>query len=287
MSEVKQDKYIREVTTTSTGKEVTKYKLNGTLVKGAEVSDEVKNGLANLPVGEGVDVNGMPIAPASTPEGDAPSAPTTGEGSEGEDDDLSLDDIDDADDSSEEDSSEDAPEDGAGDDGEADEDEEEELPPAPVVDPKAEKAAQKVAKAQPSTPEDLDAAAEAGAPKPVKPVKVPDTARDDEKPGGPQEPAVANPTLDIDSPDDVDDESGDDVEEQARIRRATAGQEIDEAGMGFKRVNGKTVDVFDGKTPHTHVRFVANIMVPLTKENFEKRSDGEIIDKLRELGKVA
>lgn len=155
------------------------------------------------------------------------------------------------------------------------------------VDEAAEAAAKAVADAQPSTPKELDKAAAKGAAPDVEPDEVPVTTREDETPGGPQEPVVAAPLIPIDTADDVDDESGVDVEEQARANRAAFAQDQDGEGMGFPRKNGKTVDVFDGKTPHTHVRFVANIMVPVSEENFNNRTDGEIIEKLRELGKIA
>lgn len=58
-----------------------------------------------------------------------------------------------------------------------------------------------------------------------------------------------------------------------------------EPGMDFPRKNGKTVDIFDGKTPHTHVRYVAGHMVPLTRDNYISRTDAEIEAKLSELGK--
>lgn len=107
----------------------------------------------------------------------------------------------------------------------------------------------------------------------------------------PEDPASNKPTApevdpSIDTSDDVDDESGVDVEEQARQDRAREAQSNDEAGMGFPRKKGFTVDVFDGKTPHTHVRNVSGIMVPLNKENYETRSDAEIVEKLKKLGKL-
>lgn len=55
-------------------------------------------------------------------------------------------------------------------------------------------------------------------------------------------------------------------------------------GMGFPRKNGKTVDIFDLETPHTHVKFVGGHTVPLSKENFVSRSEGQIIARLKELG---
>lgn len=59
-----------------------------------------------------------------------------------------------------------------------------------------------------------------------------------------------------------------------------------EEGMGFPRVNGKTVDIFDGKTPHTHVKNVGGHMVPLSKENYDTKTDVEILQRLKKLGKT-
>lgn len=55
-------------------------------------------------------------------------------------------------------------------------------------------------------------------------------------------------------------------------------------GMGFPRKNGKTLDAFDGKTPHTHVRNVNGIMVPLTEKNYHEKTDAEILKQLDKLG---
>lgn len=55
-------------------------------------------------------------------------------------------------------------------------------------------------------------------------------------------------------------------------------------GMGFPRRNGKTVDIFDGVTPHTQLKLVGGHMVPLSQESFDSRSEKEIEDKLVELG---
>lgn len=314
--DAKQDSYVKVVETTTTGKEVTKYKLNGRLVKGAEVPEEVKNGLEGVEVGSAVDVKGQAVDLKT----DAPS--------EGSDDDQldenQIEDFDDAPVPSEEvlDSAktdEETPEtvgevkggDILEDDAPTRSDEkpggpqepqpttvddpnENETPPTPQVElddeaKKAQKVADKgaaaTAKAQPNTPAQLDKAAKAGARPDVKPVKNPETRREDELPGGPQEPVVADHALAIDSADDVDDASGLDVEEQDRQSRMRAGLENDEAGMGFPRKNGKTVDIFSGE-PHTHVRYVAGVMVPLTKENHDTRSDLEIREKLVKLGKL-
>lgn len=56
-------------------------------------------------------------------------------------------------------------------------------------------------------------------------------------------------------------------------------------GMGFPRKNGRTVDIFDLKTPHTKVKFVGGHAVPLSEESFRTRTDGEIISRIAELGK--
>lgn len=105
----------------------------------------------------------------------------------------------------------------------------------------------------------------------------------------------------IDSPEDVDDQSGvepapgqeqtedeDDEEEEIPAEPTQTGstQRKSEEGMGFPRKNGKTVDIFDGKTPHETVKNVAGVMVPLTNENYNTKTDAEIIAKLKDLGKL-
>lgn len=55
-------------------------------------------------------------------------------------------------------------------------------------------------------------------------------------------------------------------------------------GFGFPRKNGKTVDIFDGVTPHTNIKLVGGHTVPLSKENYETKTDYEITERLRELG---
>lgn len=83
------------------------------------------------------------------------------------------------------------------------------------------------------------------------------------------------------SPDDVDDESG--IDEEVVTSNKASNQE---EGMGFKRVKGKTVDIFDGKTPHEAVRFVGGLTVPVTKDNYEKKTDAEILSQLKKIGKA-
>lgn len=55
-------------------------------------------------------------------------------------------------------------------------------------------------------------------------------------------------------------------------------------GMGFPRKNGRTVDIFDGTTPHTHVKLVGGYAVPLSAENYKYRTESEIESRLREMG---
>lgn len=55
-------------------------------------------------------------------------------------------------------------------------------------------------------------------------------------------------------------------------------------GMGFPRKNGKTVDIFDGETPHTHIKLVGGHTVPLSNESFQNRTEKEIEQRLVELG---
>lgn len=61
--------------------------------------------------------------------------------------------------------------------------------------------------------------------------------------------------------------------------------EQDEEGMGFKRSKGKTLSVFSNK-PHETVRNYNGIMVPMTHEEYETKTDAEVGAKLRELGKI-
>lgn len=55
-------------------------------------------------------------------------------------------------------------------------------------------------------------------------------------------------------------------------------------GMGFPRKNGKTVDIFDLKTPHTHTKLVGGLAVPLSAENFKSKGEIAIMNRLAELG---
>lgn len=104
---------------------------------------------------------------------------------------------------------------------------------------------------------------------------------------------------DIDSDDDSDEDDEEETtqpEQKAPEKSARAAQpDVDsfrssvpqsKPGMGFPRVNGKTVDIFDGQTPHTHLKNVGGLMVPLSAQNFRTKSDGQILTKLQELGRT-
>lgn len=56
-----------------------------------------------------------------------------------------------------------------------------------------------------------------------------------------------------------------------------------EAGFGFPRKNGKTGDIFDVSTPHTHIRLVAGMPVPVSEKNYNEKTDAEIYDRLEKL----
>lgn len=79
--------------------------------------------------------------------------------------------------------------------------------------------------------------------------------------------------------EESDQDNKDPVETNPYRRSVPASEE----GMGFPRKKGKTVDVFDGKTPHTHVRTVEGFMVPLSEKSYNEKTDAEIYEKLVEL----
>jgi Ni,Fe-hydrogenase I large subunit len=83
------------------------------------------------------------------------------------------------------------------------------------------------------------------------------------------------------------------AEEKAPEKPARAAEPVDpfrsrvpqsKPGMGFPRANGKTVDIFDGQTPHTHLKLVGGVTVPLSAESFRSKSDNQIMQRLSELG---
>lgn len=142
---------------------------------------------------------------------------------------------------------------------------------------------------EPKAAEEPAPAKEPEAPKAPEKTEDEDESEVDKNAKDPAEDKKTEDTTDdgIDSADDIDDDSGLDVEEQARAERLRAGLEADEEGMGFKtNKDGKTVDIFDGKTPHTHIRYVSGVVVPLSEKNFNEKTDGEIQTKLKKLGKL-
>lgn len=113
---------------------------------------------------------------------------------------------------------------------------------------------------------DEDADSEADAPAPPAPTTDPDEDGEEEPAKQPEKPAA-----------------------KATKTKATAPQFVSKVpqsvkGMGFPRKNGKTVDIFDGETPHTHIKLVGGYTVPLSDKSFNERSEKEIEDRLRELG---
>lgn len=75
-----------------------------------------------------------------------------------------------------------------------------------------------------------------------------------------------------------------------RTRRAVATSddedEDDDEGFGFPRKNGKTLSIF-GTHVHETVKYVNGQAVPLTHEEYETKSDADIIEQLKKLGKTA
>lgn len=98
--------------------------------------------------------------------------------------------------------------------------------------------------------------------------------------------------------DGEDDSEEDDSEEEPAPaapapakKRSSKKQEV--GNMGFPAKNGKTLSIFSDR-PHETVKNVGGIMVPLTLDELngdpankvEAKTDTEIIEKLKELGKL-
>lgn len=88
--------------------------------------------------------------------------------------------------------------------------------------------------------------------------------------------------------DNARDKSNKEADEAAKAANSPYQRAVpqSEPGMGFKRVGGKTVDIFDQVTPHTHIRPVEGFVVPLSEKNHREKSDAEIYERLKELGYV-
>lgn len=71
---------------------------------------------------------------------------------------------------------------------------------------------------------------------------------------------------------------------QAEIKPAPVPQ--DSEGMGFPRKDGKTLSIFSN-APHETVKNINGIMAPMTHEEYEEKTDAEIIEKLRKMKKIA
>lgn len=165
-----------------------------------------------------------------------------------------------------------------------------------VVDQKVEEAKQltleeqeELDKKEPESPEDQPTESQEGA--------TPDGQTDDNTPESsesttstpPPAPEVGAEILDegADTPADVAPQKA--ISER---KKSTPRQEPkfiskvpqSHPGMGFPRVNGKTVDIFDGITPHTKIKLIGGHAVPLSEESFKSRTEAEIEKRLRELG---
>ena len=104
------------------------------------------------------------------------------------------------------------------------------------------------------------------------------------------EPNVPEDTSSVDDQGELDDGAGEDVEtglsdpESAKpAPKSTKNLKI--GGMGFPAAKGKTLSVFSD-VPHETVKNIGGIMVPLTIKEYAEKTDAEIIEKLKELGKI-
>lgn len=78
----------------------------------------------------------------------------------------------------------------------------------------------------------------------------------------------------------------DDGKQAARSPAGIRLPEPSEKGFGFPRRNGKTGDIFDFDTPHTQVKFVDGLIVPLSDKTLAEKSEFDIHNRLVELGYV-
>lgn len=94
--------------------------------------------------------------------------------------------------------------------------------------------------------------------------------------------------------DDGEDDEADEPEEApAPKRRTRSSAKTEIGGMGYPAKNGKTLSIFSNK-PHETVKNVGGHMVPLTQvelvgdpaKGIEPKTDTEIIERLKELGKI-
>lgn len=93
--------------------------------------------------------------------------------------------------------------------------------------------------------------------------------------------------------DEADDEEETQEEAPAPKSRNNSRTKTEIGGMGFPAKNGKTLSIFSN-VPHETVKNVGGIMVPLTlvelngdrANGVEPKTDTEIIEKLKKLGKI-
>lgn len=115
-----------------------------------------------------------------------------------------------------------------------------------------------------------------------------DPVDDRQDPTAPPAPQVGTEDPDADPVDD-DDKPGKKAVPKKRERKVSDEKFVSKVpqskiGMGFPRKNGKTVDIFDGKTPHTHIKLVDGHTVPLSTESFNTKTEKQISDRLQEMG---
>ena len=104
------------------------------------------------------------------------------------------------------------------------------------------------------------------------------------------EPNVAEDTSSVDDQGELDDGAGEDVETglsdpEAAKPAPKSTKNLKIGGMGFPAAKGKTLSVFSD-VPHETVKNIGGIMVPLTIKEYAEKTDAEIIEKLKELGKI-
>lgn len=111
--------------------------------------------------------------------------------------------------------------------------------------------------------------------------------KDGEKPETPAATRRQRQNVPKPQDDDEDTDEGEDAKAAApapeKVNPYTKPVPDSDPGFGFPRKGGKTVDIFDGETPHTHIRPVAGFAVPLSEENYRNKTDSEIYEKLQEL----
>lgn len=99
---------------------------------------------------------------------------------------------------------------------------------------------------------------------------------------------VINPSTEEDDSEDEEaptNNTEDEAEAQDETPAETSATPQDDAGFGFKRSGGKTLSIFSNK-PHETVKYVNGVLVPLTHEEYNTKTDAEIIEKLKKLKKL-